>query len=559
MGIICFLSSHEKKKMYWEQLELRCRSFYHQQQQQQQSGSSSQHGSMRGPPIPPAAYCSCCEECRYPPVPVGPQVYPWDTNHSADRFWAPGRIGNFYSPNPEDGPPPNPEGHSRARLSGWSWRRLPWSRASVTQNENQRDNSLTYASGMTSSSADSQYGFSSGRGGVGGTIGGEGGGHHRSENAGGGVSSGSYSVLDNRPPPPGPPVVGGVYVWGPPPPYSNPNSPARRIVHSPGRYHHIHHHSHGHESHCQMNDANQQQQQFRNSRKARPTPKDNYENTTEPEVHQSNEHSSDTSSCADRGTHTVPARKAKKRSSGAVQDAASNRVGGGFQGEEGGSKTNTVESDHDYHEPDVTTSDGKGSSGDGQKCRFLPRLQGVENAAFQKQEASPQKPEATESEVYFADVSSCCNISVRNDGQDSSLYDEAVMDTQQKPRLLSLQKADVKEVNATKLLQNFQENISSSTVTEDEDYLAVRLGSRQMSTRSRLPFPAQQEDATAQLLPKDVSQNSLCSSVQTPLTETTDDAASPDDCCGYFQDSQGDQQQPPQPKPRTFAGLWNII
>nr|CAH7760227.1 unnamed protein product [Callosobruchus chinensis] len=545
------LLSHEKKKMYWEQLELRCRSFYHQQQQQQQSGSSSQHGSVRGPPIPPAAYCSCCEECRYPPVPVGPQVYPWDTHHAADRFWAPGRIGNFYSPNPEDGPPPNPEGHNRARLSGWSWRRLPWSRASVAQNENQRDNSLTYASGMTSSSADSQYGFSSSRGGGGGTTGGEG---HRSENVGGGVSSGSYSVLDNRPPPPGPPVVGGVYVWGPPPPYSNPNSPARRIVHSPGRYHHIHHHSHGHESHCQMNDANQQQQQFRNSRKARPTPKDNYENTTEPEVHQSNEHSSDTSSCADRGTHTLPARKAKKRSGVGVQETASNRIGGGFQGEEGGSKTNTAESDHDYHEPDVTTSDGKGSGGDGPKCRFLPRLQGVENAAFQKQETSPQKPEATESEVYFADVSSCCNISVRNDGQDSSLYDEAVMDTQQKPRLMSLQKTDVKEVNATKLLQNFQENISSSTVTEDEDYLAVRLGSRQMSTRSRLPFPAQQEDATAQLLPKDVSQNSLCSSVQTPLTETTDDAASPDDCCGYFQDNQGDQQQPPQPKPRTFAG-----
>lgn len=71
--------SHEKKKMYWEQLELRCRSFY-----QQQSGSSSNHGSVRGHPMPPATYCSCCEECRYPSIPTGPQVYPWDNHHAAE-------------------------------------------------------------------------------------------------------------------------------------------------------------------------------------------------------------------------------------------------------------------------------------------------------------------------------------------------------------------------------------------------------------------------------------------------------------------------------------------
>lgn len=74
-----FSCSHEKKKMYWEQLELRCRSFY----QQQGTTSNSTTGSIRGPPLPPATYCSCCEECRYPPLPTGPQVYPWD--HSTDR------------------------------------------------------------------------------------------------------------------------------------------------------------------------------------------------------------------------------------------------------------------------------------------------------------------------------------------------------------------------------------------------------------------------------------------------------------------------------------------
>ncbi|KAJ8928826.1 hypothetical protein NQ314_018558, partial [Rhamnusium bicolor] len=499
---------HEKKKMYWEQLELRCRSFY-----QQQSGPSSNHGSIRGPPIPPTTYCSCCEECRYPSAPAGPQVYPWDNHHPTDRWTS-----------------PNPENHSRARaVSGWSWRRLPWSRGNAGQTEPQRDNSLTYQGGV--SSADSQYGFSNRSGG---------------ENALQGDamtgSTGSYSILDNRPP------VGGVYVWGPPPPYSNPNSPARRPMQSPGRYHHIHHHMHGHESHCQMNENNQ----FRSSRRTRAhlSNKDNYENTTEPEIHQPNDNSesTDTSSCVDRVSHTLPVRKMKKRTDiASVKSSAqssNNRTNVQNIFNPNAQEEAKPDSEHDYHEPSVP--ENSKSNLDGQKCRFLPRLQGVENAAFQQQENSPQKPEATESEVYFADVSSCCNISVRNDGQDSSLYDEAL--ETQKPRLLSLQKSevmDVNSVNTNQLLQNFQENISSSTVTEDEDYLAHRMGNRQMSTRSRMPFPLpcsnELSDFTTescmQLLPKDISQNSLCSSVQTPLTETTDDAISPDECCGnYFQD-----------------------
>ncbi|GLH00158.1 Uncharacterized protein GBIM_06603 [Gryllus bimaculatus] len=54
-------------------------------------------------------------------------------------------------------------------------------------------------------------------------------------------------------------------------------------------------------------------------------------------------------------------------------------------------------------------------------------MSGITNTAFQDQEGqASSKSDQTESEVYFADVSSCCNVSVRNDGQDSSLYDEAV-------------------------------------------------------------------------------------------------------------------------------------
>lgn len=194
--------------------------------------------------------------------------------------------------------------------------------------------------------------------------------------------------------------------------------------------------------------------------------------------------------------------------------------------------------EHNYHEPNLPemAQHQQNASGDLQQCRFLPRLQGVENEAFQKQEISPQKAEPTESEVYFADVSSCCNISVRNDGQDSSLYDEA-LDTQ-KPRLISLQCVH----------KQAGEKDGASNANDDEEYIAQRMGKRQMSTRSRLPFPLPSSDSLSemttdscmQLLPKDISQNSLCSSVQTPLTETTDDSPMTpnfpkNDCCiGYF-------------------------
>ncbi|XP_057656834.1 uncharacterized protein LOC130894209 isoform X1 [Diorhabda carinulata] len=522
------LLSHEKKKMYWEQLELRCRSFY-----QQHSRPSSNHSSVRGPPVPPSTYCSCCDECRYPSIPAGPHVYPWDNHLNPDRFWTPGRVGNFYSPNPEDGTTNIPDDHTRVRpLSGWSWRRLPWSRSNVSQNNSRRDGPMTYQEGV--SSADSQYGFSHRPGGD----------NNLQEQMTG--STGSYSILDNRPP------IGGVYVWGPPPPYSNPNSPARRPMQSPSRYHHIHHHSHGHESHCQMNENSQL---HRGSRRMRPhfNNKDNYENTTEPEIHRVNDNneSTDTSSCIDRISHTLPVRKMKKRTEMAsvksnVQPTTRTNVQTVFNQN---NQEETKENEHGYQESNMSES----KPNENPNCRFLPRLQGVENAAFQKQENSPRKPEPSESEVYFADVSSCCNISVRNDGQDSSLYDEAM--EAQKPRLISLQKTDPKDVNTNQLLQTFQENISSSTVTEDEDYLAHRMGNRQMSVRSRMPFPLPDTndmefnaDSCLQLLPKDISQNSLCSSVQTPLTETTDDTISPDECCSYFQEKSCEQT----PKHRGF-------
>lgn len=64
------LLSHEKKKMYWEQLELRCRSLYGQ-------------GGAVGPP---AGSCGCCNDCG-----------------GASPWWAQ-TPGNLYTPNPDIAP-----------------------------------------------------------------------------------------------------------------------------------------------------------------------------------------------------------------------------------------------------------------------------------------------------------------------------------------------------------------------------------------------------------------------------------------------------------------------
>jgi len=64
------LLSHEKKKMYWEQLELRCRSLYGQ-------------GGAVGPP---AGSCGCCNDCG-----------------GASPWWAQ-TPGNLYTPNPDMAP-----------------------------------------------------------------------------------------------------------------------------------------------------------------------------------------------------------------------------------------------------------------------------------------------------------------------------------------------------------------------------------------------------------------------------------------------------------------------
>ncbi|XP_063898263.1 uncharacterized protein LOC110379917 isoform X2 [Helicoverpa armigera] len=114
------LLSHERKKMYWEQLELRCRSLYRP--------SAGQAAPTAGRQV--QSNCSCCAQC-HPTQPA------WDISLQ-HRFWAPGRIGNLYSPNPGTG----------RKTSAWSW--FPWPRSN-SQNSRCRP--------PAPQSGDSAYGF----------------------------------------------------------------------------------------------------------------------------------------------------------------------------------------------------------------------------------------------------------------------------------------------------------------------------------------------------------------------------------------------------------------
>ncbi|XP_058795490.1 uncharacterized protein LOC131666673 isoform X2 [Phymastichus coffea] len=177
------LFSHEKKKMYWEQLELRCRSLYGQ-------GAGAGLVSAR-----PAGTCGCCNDCA--------GIGPW---------WAQSP-GNLYTPNPDLAP-------SRR------WR-LPWSR-----------------SRGPAPTTDSNYGFhGQAAGGAGSTANQE---ALIDPSVGGMVpysilgpqSAGAYSVLQaahhedhygqSSAASPYSVLESAVPLWGPPPPYSDPNSPARR-------------------------------------------------------------------------------------------------------------------------------------------------------------------------------------------------------------------------------------------------------------------------------------------------------------------------------------------
>nr|CAD7200036.1 unnamed protein product [Timema douglasi] len=459
------LLSHEKKKMYWEQLEMRCRYLYRQQRA----------------PHP----CSCCDECRYP------EPFPWELME--DRYWAPGRVGNFYSPNPGE------EGSTRRAPSGWSWRRLPWSRGAPPATANTSNTAAIRELPVggdqgfrnTASSPDSQYGFSS---------------HPAPAEGSLDSNIAPYSARETRPSQTlrtagGPFVTEGsagyaqhYYMWGPPPPYSNPhshcNSPARReprgkVDTNAARLHHLHHHHHHH--HCQQNNttAELRHRQGRgrydefssssgegvvNSTDAdKGVQVENYVNTSETEMVASGNTTSETtdsSDSKDRLNNTLTTRKVKKRidittvksptnfpyspehqprsqKSSPSHFIVGNNEVGNMQGINNKQSCQMGDRCHGgSHEMEILTEEAgqfpvslppnmntaRGNDGCSVTGNVSPRMRYV--AHLQGQDLQGHmlctKNEPTESEVYFADVSSCCNVSVRNDGQDSSLYDEAV-------------------------------------------------------------------------------------------------------------------------------------
>ncbi|KAK9302150.1 hypothetical protein QLX08_005753 [Tetragonisca angustula] len=159
------LLSHEKKKMYWEQLELRCRSLYGQ-------------GGTVGPAT---GSCGCCNDCG-----------------GASPWWAQ-TPGNLYTPNPDLAP-------SRR------WR-LPWSRSRGPAPSPDSNYGFHTQARQTEANVESTNGPYS-------VLNSQSSGPYSVLNAQNGPytpSTASYSVLETPVP-----------LWGPPPPYSDPNSPARR-------------------------------------------------------------------------------------------------------------------------------------------------------------------------------------------------------------------------------------------------------------------------------------------------------------------------------------------
>jgi hypothetical protein len=343
---------------------------------------------------------------------------------------------------------------------------MPWS---SSRNETSQNNRFR----PTPSSPDSQYGFSNGQ----------------QDPSNVSTAPGGYSVI-------GP----GYGVWGPPPPYSDPNSPARRgyqYIH-PGQCQqmmdsnmvqmqsnivecHSSGDSHSMDPFCpqqqqqQIQQQPQQQQHPRNvgKRQAGFKTKENYENTD--------------SDGGPRISNTLPIRKTKKRVEAGVKSIGPNtnqpanriNIQNVFQGSNG---QHSEHSENEYNEPSLPPHGGAGDTEPG--CSNLTpnhlkqrKLKiGVENSGFQPIEpidgsgGADKIMEPTESEVYFADVSSCCNVSVKND----NYYDDA------NQRRVKVDKVDKEEV---------------------DDYLSQRFGKREASVRSRLPFP--------QMIPEDYEKPQL--------------------------------------------------
>ncbi|XP_030380199.1 uncharacterized protein LOC115628293 [Scaptodrosophila lebanonensis] len=584
------LLSHERKKMYWEQLELRCRSLYASQAPPPSLGAMAPPGRVLN--------CRCCEQChahRQLTLPLQTASYPWDEASAAaaaavaaggtgpdQRFWTTQPPGNFYSPNPggEDAAAAavcRAGDRATRSSSGWSWPRMPWQRQTPDTGRRFR---------QAAASPDSQYGFSS-----------------TSATADGNQMlieeqlTPAVAAAFNAMPPPNALPYG---VWGPPPPYSDPNSPARR-----GYYQYLqpsaclgggqafngergatlvatslpHAHSsslldQSHQQQHQLQLQQQQQQQRLCGQHQGAATLERMDGLTlgqstgggnvpqasvalgraaiaaykaKAAAEYENTHSdSDGCGARERCSNTLPTRKLKKRIEAGAKSIGPNN--------------NAGQQRPNVHQvfacdsivPQVADASTK------QQQLSNSNNGGVENNGYQDSNGAiangtgnhnaPECLEAAESEVYFADVSSCCNMSVKND----NYYEDA----QQRAHRTAHHHAHPHQHQHHHSHQHsncsHSSNQSSSTSTNatntgsnnnnaNEDYLAQRFGRREHSIRSRLPFPqTQAEDdyessnlnmptlKTAALeqqhqqLQKDISRQSMCSVESEAKTEFTD-------------------------------------
>lgn len=533
--------------MYWEQLELRCRSLYTRPQMPAQCMSTTAGGHG----------CRCCEQCHaHRQAPIQGNTYPWDGS-SEPRFWATQPPGNFYSPNPggEDlaaltGGCRNHEmPSSRSRGGGWSWNR--WWQRSLPDTNNTRFR-------QTPSSPDSQYGFTNNTSLPIQAI-------NNETTTAANSNASHFNMLPGNLP---------YGVWGPPPPYSDPNSPARRgyyqYIQSPypmnlnimsnpnGLLNTVANESQNH-SMCVEQPATSscfsQASIGRVVATSIANNNSNYKSKGEYENTPSDSDCGSTMRERDRFSNTLPTRKVKKR-----MDPGSKSIGPNSQYTARVSVQQVFSnapssSNEEQRYRDRNSNEAKHcNTGQLNKC-------GVENTGFQNctneysnsgqssEERRQDASDPTESEVYFADVSSCCNMSVKNDHyyEDTRTSQNNIITTESNSR--EHHQHNRRHHHHHHHHQHGHQDSNCSS-TNNEDYLAQRFGQRENSIRSRLPFPqttTQNDDFVENLklltpnngnitmisnkasanyiqqsVPKDNSRQSMCSVDSEAKTDFTD-------------------------------------
>lgn len=496
------------------------------------------------------------------------------------RFWTPGQAGNFYSPNPGGEELVSnsrimSSSNQRSRGPGWSWPRMPWQRSDPQRFR------------QTPSSPDSQYGFSNHSNVPEGTILGQ-------PPTGYTVISNPPYGIWGPPPPysdPNSPARRGHYQYMHPsqcPPMNEQviSSPQPNLTVLECHQHSLATENHSIESYCPQttttpsnNPSHRSNVKRQNNFKS----KENYENT--PSDSDAGPRCGNT---VDRFSNTLPARKTKKRldcngaksigpnhqssaaqrinvqnvvftnnsSSSSCNNSNNSNSNNGQQiNHENNRSSNTnnmqsltIENNHLFLNSEIKNSNiaqssthskirriksgggGNISGGGGVICS-----DGVENSGFQSIENEEGKIiEPSESEVYFADVSSCCNMSVKNDN-----YYEETGSSSNNLRQSKMMKTenDSFPINATPS----GTATSNSMKDDNEDYLVQRFGKRETSIRSRLPFPQLLSSTTTttddydkmqlniphitprtSLMQKDLSRQSMCSNESGEKTDYTD-------------------------------------